>query len=89
MLFSKKSVVYLSDDEADFEKAKSLLDSAEIEYKEYIAEEMPAVGCGSRINPARFSNPKDIVYYRISIKSEDEIKALTVLKDKVKKIKQS
>ncbi len=88
MFFKKKTVVYLSYDEADFEKAKSLLIDAKIKFYEYQAEEMPVVCCGAGLDPRKLnSDGKQRLVYRISVATEDEQKALGLLKGQVLEIR--
>ena len=84
MLFSKKTVVYLSSDETDYNLAKSLLEKEKILFYEFVSEEMPVCGCGARINPARLGKQNDLMIYRLSVNSEEAEKAVTVLQGNVK-----
>ena len=84
MFLKKKTAVYLSTDESDFNLAKEILDKEHIKYYEFASEEMPVAGCGARINPARLNNPLDLTIYRLSVAEEDVEKAITVLQGNVK-----
>ena len=71
MFFKKKTAVYQSSDEDDFNLAKSLLEKEQIRYYEYAAEEMPVAGCGARIHPARLGKHVNLMTFRISVASEN------------------
>lgn len=84
MFFKKKTAVYLSSDEADFNLAKEILKKEQIRYYEYAAEEMPVAGCGARINPARLNKHLNLMTFRLSVVPEDVENALQTLQGKVK-----
>ena len=84
MFFKKKTAVYLSSDEADFNLAKEILEKEQIRYYEYAAEEMPVAGCGARINPARLNKHLNLMTFRLSVVPEDVEKAIHALQSKVK-----
>ncbi|MBP5243097.1 MAG: hypothetical protein J6Z28_00055 [Succinivibrio sp.] len=84
MFLKKKTAVYLSSDEADFNIAKDILEKDHIRYYEYVAEEVPLVCCGAGINPARFNNHIEKMIYRLSVVPEDVDKAVSVLQGNVK-----
>ena len=84
MFLEKKTAVYLSTDETDYNLAKEILEKEHIKYYEFASEEMPVVGCGARINPARVNNHLDLMIYRLSVAPEDVEKAITVLQGNVK-----
>ncbi len=84
MFFKKKTAVYLSSDEADFNLAKEILKKEQIRYYEYAAEEMPVAGCGARINPARLNKDLNLMTFRLSVVPEDVENALQTLQGKVK-----
>ena len=84
MFLKKKTAVYLSADETDYNLAKEILEKEHIKYYEFASEEMPVVGCGARINPARVNNHLDLMIYRLSVAPEDVEKAITVLQGNVK-----
>lgn len=84
MFFKKKTAVYLSSDEADFNLAKEILKKKQIRYYEYAAEEMPVAGCGARINPARLNKQLNLMTFRLSVGPEDVENALQTLQGKVK-----
>ncbi len=54
----KKVIVYRSRDEADYKKAVALLKEAGITCFPFESEDMPTLGCGARINPARIGGKK-------------------------------
>ena len=56
----QKVVVYRSRDEADWTKAKQLLEEAGIEQFPFAAEESPVAGCGIKTTPGRLFR-RDIV----------------------------
>lgn len=85
----KKVIVYRSRDEADFNKAVDLLKEAGIYCYPFESEDMPTLGCGARINPARIGGTKGDfpeIIYRIEVGIDDEEKAREILKDKVLKV---
>ena len=84
MFLKKKTAVYLSTDETDYNLAKEILEKEHIKYYEFASEEMPVVGCGARINPARVNNHLDLMIYRLSVAPEDVEKAITVQQANVK-----
>ncbi len=50
----KKTLVYRSKDKDDWDKAKKLLEEADIVYFPFAAQESPIPGCGAKVNPCRF-----------------------------------
>ncbi|WP_406017402.1 hypothetical protein [Succinivibrio sp.] len=84
MFFKKKTAVYQSSDEEDFNLAKSLLEKEQIRYYEYAAEEMPVAGCGARIHPARLNKQINLMTFRISVASENIERAILALQGKVR-----
>ncbi|WP_031492945.1 hypothetical protein [Succinivibrio dextrinosolvens] len=84
MFLTKKTAIYLSSDESDYNLAKEILEKEHIKYYEFASEEMPVVGCGARINPARVNNHLDLMIFRLSVAPEDVEKAITVLQGNVR-----
>ncbi len=84
MFLKKKTAVYLSSDESDYNLAKEILDKEHIRYYEFVSEEMPVLGCGARINPARFDNHIERMIFRLSVVPEDVESAVSVLQGNVK-----
>lgn len=81
----KKTLVYRSKDEKDWEKAKDLLAEAGIEAFPFAAQESPIPGCGAKVDPRRFlnRNPVPSTIYRIEVAVENKERAGSVLDGKV------
>ncbi len=85
----QKSIVYRSKDPADWETAKRLLEEAGIERYPFVAEEVPAGGCGGKIDPRKFLNAKPVPssIYRIEVAEADRERAEDVLRGKVQPVR--
>ena len=46
-----KTLVYRSKDKDDWDKAKKLLEEADITYFPFAAQESPIPGCGAKVEP--------------------------------------
>lgn len=81
----KKTIVYRSKDQADWEKAQELLKNANIESWPFTAQESPIPGCGSKVDPRSFLNKKPVPdkIYRIEVSVADQEKAKSVLDGQV------
>ena len=81
----KREVIYQSKKPEDWEKAQSLLKEAGIAHHAWTAEEAPAGGCGSKIDPRKFLRKVAIpkLICRIEVAAEDREKAQNVLNGQV------
>ena len=90
-MIRRKSVVYRSKLEDDWNVAQKLLEEAGIEFKQIATEEVPVGGCGCKIDPRRFADgaaknvPKRI--YRIEVAEADKERADAVLAGKVQPVR--
>ena len=84
----RKKLVYRSKDREDWDRAKGLLEEAGIEHFPFASEELPAGGCGAKIDPRKFLNAKPVptTIYRIEVAAADGERAEAVLRDKVKPV---
>jgi hypothetical protein len=81
----KKTLVYRSKDKGDWDKAKKLLEEADIVYFPFAAQESPIPGCGAKVDPRRFlnKNPVPSTIYRIEVLMENRERAGSILEGKV------
>ncbi len=81
----KKTLVYRSKDKDDWDKAKKLLEEADIAYFPFAAQESPIPGCGAKVDPRRFlnRNPVPSTIYRIEVSVENKERAGSILEGKV------
>ena len=86
---NKKTLVYRSKDQADWEKAKELLAENGIEFFPFAAQESPVPGCGGKVDPRKFLNPKPVptTVYRIEVAAENKEKAGRILNGKVQPVR--
>lgn len=86
----KKALVYRSKDEADWEKAKKILNDNQVENKAWANTEPPVGGCGSKIDVRTFMNGgkkiSKIIYF-IEVNPEDKDKAESLLKGNVQPVR--
>ncbi len=80
-----KRLVYSSKDREDWEKAKSILQKERLAFHDWISEEPPVGGCGSKIDIRSFGKgkpvPKEI--FKIEVDKHDLQHAQDILKDQV------
>lgn len=82
---TKKVLVYRSKDEEDWNRARKLLQEADIECFPFTTQEPPVPGCGAKIDPRKFLNRKPVptTIYKIEVTTEDMEKAESALAGKV------
>lgn len=85
MIRRKRALIYRSKDKQDWEKAQNLLQKAGLACFPFVGEEPPVPGCGAKIDPRKFMNPKPVptTLYTIDVAAEDKEKAAAVLAGKV------
>ena len=88
-LFERKALVYRSKDEADWRKARSLLEEAGVAFSSHETEEPPAAGCGARIDIRKAGKTGKVPdrIYRIEVAARDETAARSALEGKVLPVK--
>lgn len=81
----KKTLIYRSKDKADWDTAKKLLEEADIVYFPFTAQESPIPGCGGKVDPRKFLNPKPVPsrIYQIEVSTENKEHARSILDGKV------
>lgn len=87
MAFETKRIVYRSKDEEDWKKAQGLLTDAGIEFYEWTTADIPAGGCGAKLDVRKLSGkkiPKTI--YQIEVGNKDYSHAVSALQDRVKPV---
>ena len=85
-----KEIVYRSKDQEDFEKAKGLLAEAGISFDPVEYEEVPACGCGGKVDPRKFMNGGKTVptrIYRIEVERQDKAAAEAALDGNVQPVR--
>ena len=85
----RKSIVYRSKDEADWNEAKRLLAEAGIEHYPVTTEEVQAAGCGGKVDPRKFLAKGEVpsTIYRIEVAKADRERAEKVLEGKVQPVR--
>lgn len=83
----RKTVVYRSKDEADWNKARALLHDAGIKHSAWKSEEPPVGGCGSKLDIRSFGRAGNIpkTIFSIEVDRADQKPAAEVLSGRVLK----
>lgn len=87
MAFETKRIVYRSKDEEDWKMAQKLLTDAGVDFHEWKTSDVPAGGCGAKLDVRKLSGkkvPKTI--YHIEVANKDYGHATSVLLDRVKPV---
>lgn len=84
----KQTRVYRSKNQADWEKAQTLLLEAGIAFTPFVTQEVSGTGCGAKIDPRSFLNRTEVpkVIFHIDVAAADERKAQDVLRGKVQPV---
>ena len=85
---AKQVRVYRSKDQADWEKAQTLLAEAGIPATPFVTQEVSGTGCGAKIDPRTFLNktPLQKVVFHIDVAAADEERAKAVLSGRVRPV---
>lgn len=81
----KKTLVYQSKNQQDYEKAQELLREAGIDMKAWATQETPVGGCGCKIDVRKVAGGKDVPkeIFHIEVAQKDGEQAAATLKDRV------
>ena len=73
----KQTRVYRSKNQADWEKAQTLLREAGIAFTPFVTQEVSGTGCGAKIDPRTFLNKTEVpkVIFHIDVAAADESRA--------------
>ena len=84
----KQTRVYRSKNQADWEKAQTLLREADIAFTPFVTQEVSGTGCGAKIDPRTFLNKTEVpkVIFHIDVAAADDSRAQTVLRGRVQPV---
>lgn len=84
-MFGRHCTVYRSKDKEDWERARALLEQAQLKIRCWCSEELPVGGCGSKIDIREVASGREVprTIYHIEVTKSRQAEARAVLEGKV------